>query len=147
VGRPFGGRWFDDVTVPRQMIEVPCQSRSPERNSREGDDWILLSSRQPTATRHKFDRANQVIIDRQINHHAAFALGTQQASTAASAPTWPAWNSAFQAWLERIPDFSLDDPSAVSWSTGQVRGPRKLPLRIRSGQPSAPLVWWPFVVN
>jgi hypothetical protein len=37
---------------------------------------------------------------------------------------------ALQVWLERIPEFSLEDPAAVEWSTGQIRGPRALPLRI-----------------
>ena len=30
-----------------------------------------------------------------------------------------------QVWLERIPNFELVDPSAVTWAGGQVRGPRK----------------------
>ena len=29
VKRPFGGRWFDDVTVPRQMIEENLAAPSP----------------------------------------------------------------------------------------------------------------------
>jgi cytochrome P450 len=37
---------------------------------------------------------------------------------------------ALEVWLERIPVFGLDDPAAVTWATGQVRGPRTLPLRI-----------------
>jgi hypothetical protein len=37
---------------------------------------------------------------------------------------------ALEVWLERIPEFSLADPSAVTWSTGQIRGPRSLPLRV-----------------
>jgi cytochrome P450 len=39
--------------------------------------------------------------------------------------------TALDVWLERIPVFTLDDPSAVRWSVGQIRGPRALPLRIR----------------
>jgi cytochrome P450 len=39
--------------------------------------------------------------------------------------------TALQAWLQRIPEFTLDDPAAVTWSAGQIRGPRTLPLRIR----------------
>jgi hypothetical protein len=38
---------------------------------------------------------------------------------------------ALEVWLERIGGFSLADPAAVTWSTGQVRGPRTLPLRCR----------------
>jgi hypothetical protein len=38
---------------------------------------------------------------------------------------------ALEVWLERIAEFTLADPAAVTWSTGQIRGPRSLPLRIR----------------
>jgi clorobiocin biosynthesis protein CloN6 len=31
VRRPFGGRWFDDVTVPRQMIDDLLAAPSPGR--------------------------------------------------------------------------------------------------------------------
>jgi len=33
-----------------------------------------------------------------------------------------------EEWLKRIPDFRLEDPSAVTWAGGQVRGPRNLPV-------------------
>jgi cytochrome P450 len=97
----------------------------------KADDWILLSY--PAANRDpaQFDRADQVIIDRQINRHAAFGLGIHRCLGAHLGRM--ELRVALQAWLERIPDFSLDDPSAVTWSSGQVRGPRMLPLRIHSG--------------
>jgi hypothetical protein len=38
---------------------------------------------------------------------------------------------ALEAWLERIGEFPLADPAAVTWAAGQIRGPRALPLRIR----------------
>jgi cytochrome P450 len=37
---------------------------------------------------------------------------------------------ALEEWLDRYPDFELSDPSAVTWSGGQVRGPRTLPVTI-----------------
>jgi hypothetical protein len=40
---------------------------------------------------------------------------------------------ALQVWLERIPEFTLADPAAVTWAAGQVRGPRTLPLRLTLG--------------
>jgi len=44
---------------------------------------------------------------------------------------------ALEEWLAKVPEFELADPEAVLWSTGQVRGPRKLPLRIpTAGTPS-----------
>jgi cytochrome P450 len=38
--------------------------------------------------------------------------------------------AALEVWLERIGEFTLADPEAVRWSTGQIRGPRALPLKI-----------------
>ena len=37
---------------------------------------------------------------------------------------------AIEEWLARIPEFELADPDGVRWATGQVRGPRELPVRI-----------------
>jgi len=37
---------------------------------------------------------------------------------------------ALEEWLTRYPDFELAEPSAVTWSGGQVRGPRTLPVAI-----------------
>jgi hypothetical protein len=31
---------------------------------------------------------------------------------------------ALKVWLDRIPAFTLDAPGAVTWSAGQIRGPR-----------------------
>jgi cytochrome P450 len=36
--------------------------------------------------------------------------------------------TAIERFLARVPAFELADPEAVRWSTGQVRGPRVLPL-------------------
>jgi hypothetical protein len=31
---------------------------------------------------------------------------------------------ALEEWMARIPEFRLEDPDAVTWAGGQVRGPR-----------------------
>jgi len=38
--------------------------------------------------------------------------------------------AALEEWMGRYPDFELADPSAVTWSGGQVRGLRTLPVTI-----------------
>jgi cytochrome P450 len=95
----------------------------------KADDWILLSfpaaNRDPT----QFDRADEVVIDREVNRHAAFGLGIHRCVGSHLARM--ELRVALEVWLGRIPDFSLADPAAVTWSTGQIRGPRALPLRIR----------------
>jgi cytochrome P450 len=94
----------------------------------KADDWILLSF--PAANRDpaQFDRAGEVVIDRKVNRHAAFGLGIHRCVGSHLARM--ELRVALEVWLERIPGFSLADPSAVTWSAGQIRGPRALPLRI-----------------
>jgi cytochrome P450 len=95
----------------------------------KADDWILLSF--PAANRDpaQFDRAGEVVIDREVNRHAAFGLGIHRCVGSHLARM--ELRVALEVWLERIPSFTLADPSAVTWATGQIRGPRTLPLRIR----------------
>jgi cytochrome P450 len=94
----------------------------------KADDWILLSF--PAANRDpaQFNRAGEVVIDREVNRHAAFGLGIHRCVGSHLARM--ELRVALEVWLERIPEFSLDDPSAVTWAAGQIRGPRSLPLRI-----------------
>jgi cytochrome P450 len=94
----------------------------------KADDWILLSF--PAANRDpaQFDRAGEIVIDREVNRHAAFGLGIHRCIGSHLARM--ELRVALEAWLERTPEFTLDDPAAVRWSAGQIRGPRTLPLRI-----------------
>jgi len=94
----------------------------------KADDWILLSF--PAANRDpaQFDRAGEVVIDREANRHAAFGLGIHRCVGSHLARM--ELRVALEVWLQRIPEFSLADPSAVTWAPGQIRGPRTLPLRI-----------------
>jgi cytochrome P450 len=96
------------------------------------DDWILLSY--PAANRDpaQFDRAGEVVIDRQVNRHAAFGLGIHRCLGSHLARM--ELRVALSVWLKRFPEFTLADPGAVTWAAGQVRGPRTLPLRIIGGR-------------
>jgi cytochrome P450 len=94
----------------------------------KADDWILLSF--PAANRDpaQFQRADEVVIDREVNRHAAFGLGIHRCVGSHLARM--ELRVALDVWLERIPSFTLLDPAAVTWSAGQIRGPRTLPLRV-----------------
>jgi hypothetical protein len=37
---------------------------------------------------------------------------------------------ALEEWMRVYPEFTLADPAAVTWSAGQVRGPRTIPVRV-----------------
>lgn len=117
-------RAYAPVTMAR-LVKEDMRWRGADMKT---DDWILLSF--PAANRDpaQFDRAGEVVIDRTVNRHAAFGLGIHRCVGSHLARM--ELRVALEAWLERIPAFSLDDPSAVTWSAGQIRGPRTLPLRI-----------------
>jgi hypothetical protein len=116
-------RAYAPVTMAR-LVRQDMHWRGAEMKA---DDWILLSF--PAANRDpaQFDQAAEVIIDREVNRHAAFGLGIHRCLGSHLARM--ELRVALDVWLSRIPAFTLADPAAVSWSTGQIRGPRRLPLR------------------
>jgi cytochrome P450 len=114
--------------APVTMARLVKQDMHWHGADMKADDWVLLSF--PSANRDpaQFDRAGEVVIDREVNRHAAFGLGIHRCVGSHLARM--ELLVALEVWLERISDFRLDDPSAVTWSAGQIRGPRTLPLRI-----------------
>jgi cytochrome P450 len=73
-----------------------------------------------------FDRPDEVLLDREKNPHIAFGVGIHRC--AGSNLARMEMKVAIQEWLKRIPDYRLEDPEAVTWAGGQVRGPRSLPV-------------------
>jgi cytochrome P450 len=123
-------RAYAPVTMARM---VKHDMRWPDVPGQQGvdmkaEDWVLLSF--PAANRdpEQFERADEVVIDRKVNKHAAFGLGIHRCVGSHLARM--ELRVALEVWLERIPEFSLADDAQVTWAAGQVRGPRTLPLRI-----------------
>ena len=94
---------------------------------KEGD-WLLLPF--PAANRDPevFDGADDVRLDRADNRHSAFGLGIHRCLGSNLARM--ELRVALEEWMACYPDFELVDPSLVTWSAGQVRGPRQIPVRI-----------------
>jgi cytochrome P450 len=94
---------------------------------KEGD-WLLLSF--PAANRDPavFNHPELVQLDRARNRHAAFGLGRHRCLGSNLARM--ELRISLEEWLARYPDFELSDPAAVTWSAGQIRGPRTLPVTI-----------------
>jgi cytochrome P450 len=94
---------------------------------KEGD-WLLLPF--PAANRDPevFPDADQVLLDRQENRHVAFGLGPHRCLGSNLARM--ELRVALEEWMARYPDFELADASKLTWSAGQVRGPRSIPVRI-----------------
>ncbi|MFG2072381.1 cytochrome P450 [Nonomuraea maritima] len=117
-------RAYAPVTMAR-LVKEDMQWNGVQMNA---DDWVLLSF--PAANRDpsQFERPDEVVIDREVNRHVAFGLGIHRCVGSHLARM--ELRVALEVWMERIPRFSLVDPATVTWSTGQVRGPRSLPVRI-----------------
>ncbi|MDE2282710.1 MAG: cytochrome P450 [Actinomycetales bacterium] len=92
------------------------------------DDWILLgfpaANRDPSA----FPDADRFVIDRLENRHLAFGLGIHRC--AGSNLARMELRVAIESFIARYPRFALVDPEAVTWSQGQVRGPRSVRVRV-----------------
>jgi cytochrome P450 len=94
---------------------------------KQGDSVLLpfpAANRDPDV----FENADTVIIDREVNRHVAFGLGIHRCLGSNLARL--ELRVAVEVFINRFPKFELADPGAVTWSLGQVRGPRKLPVRI-----------------
>lgn len=117
-------RAYAPVTMARLVREDMDWNGCPMK----AEEWVLLpfpaANRDPAA----FDDPDRVVIDREVNRHAAFGLGIHRC--AGSHLARMELRVALEAWLDAFPRFELADPGAVRWSGGQVRGPRVLPVRV-----------------
>jgi cytochrome P450 len=73
-----------------------------------------------------FENPDHVDFGREKNPHIAFGVGIHRC--AGSNLARMEMKVAIEEWLKRIPNFRLEDPAAVTWAGGQVRGPRKMAL-------------------
>jgi cytochrome P450 len=119
---------FLRVYAPVTMARLVREDQHWNGVDMKAEDWVLLSF--PAANRDpaQFERAGEVVIDRAVNRHVAFGLGIHRCVGSHLARM--ELQIALEVWMERVPNFTLEDASAVTWSAGQVRGPRTLPLLI-----------------
>jgi cytochrome P450 len=114
--------------APVTMARLVREDMSWHGVEMKAEDWVLLPF--PAANRdpEQFERAGEVVIDRKVNRHAAFGLGIHRCVGSHLARM--ELRVALEVWLSRFPEFTLADPDAVHWSSGQIRGPRALPIRL-----------------
>ena len=129
--RPFAVEEFLRFYAPVTMARLVAKDTEFAGRSMRADDWVLLpfpaANRDPEA----FEDAGEFVIDRLRNRHVAFGLGIHRCLGSNLARM--ELTVALEEWMERVPHFELADPAGVTWSTGQIRGPRTLPVRILNG--------------
>ena len=129
--RPFAVEEFLRFYAPVTMARLVAEDTEFAGRSMRADDWVLLpfpaANRDPEA----FEDAGEFVIDRLRNRHVAFGLGIHRCLGSNLARM--ELTVALEEWMARVPHFELADPAGVTWSTGQIRGPRTLPVRILNG--------------
>ncbi len=115
-------RVYSPVTMARVVTEDTEFQGCPMR----AGDKVLLNF--PAANRDPavFDRADEVVLDRQINRHLAFGAGIHRC--AGSNLARMEVQVAIEEWLRQIPEFHVPEGAEVTWAGGQVRGPRSVPV-------------------
>ncbi len=118
-------RAYSPVTMARLVMEDVEFGGCPMK---KGDKVLLnfpAANRDPGA----FDDPDSVLLDRVRNRHLAFGSGIHRC--AGSNLARMELQVALEEWLRVIPRFALEAGADVTWSGGQVRGPRTVPVVLR----------------
>jgi hypothetical protein len=115
-------RFYAPVTMARLVAKDVDFHGCPMKQ----DDWVLLPF--PAANRDPefFEHADEFVIDRKENRHSAFGLGIHRCLGSNLARL--EMKVAIEEFVKRFPSFEL--AAETTWSTGQIRGPRIMPVRI-----------------
>ncbi len=117
-------RAYAPVTMAREVV------RDTELGGCPVPAGVPLLLPFPAANRDPqvFEEPDRVVLDRAANRHVAFGIGIHRCLGSNLARMEV--TVAVDRFLAGTGTFGLDDPASVRWSTGQVRGPRRLPLRL-----------------
>ena len=116
-------RVYSPVTMARDVVTDIEMAGCPMK----AGDKVVMSFPAGNRDPKHFENPDDFIIDRGHNRHFAFGSGIHRCVGSNLARM--EMKVAIQEWLARIPDFELSDPDRVTWTGGQVRGPRTIPVR------------------
>ena len=115
-------RMYSPVTMARYVTEDVEFHGCPMKVG----DKVLMAFPAGNHDPEMFERADEFVIDREHNRHFAFGSGIHRCLGSNLARM--ELRVAIETFLEKVPTFTLSDPSAVVWTGGQVRGPRCVPI-------------------
>jgi cytochrome P450 len=116
-------RVFAPVTMSRIATSDTEVAGCPVPHGRRVTISFPAANRDPSV----FANPDSIQLDRAENRHVAFGSGIHRC--AGSNLARMELRVALQTWMERVGEFSLADPAAVTWAGGQVRGPRSVPVK------------------
>lgn len=92
-------------------------------------DKVLLPFGAGNRDPERFEKADEVIIDRAENRHFAFGIGIHRCLGSNLARM--ELQVALEEWLTRFPNFELTEGETAQWAGTQIRGPREIPVTLR----------------
>jgi cytochrome P450 len=116
-------RYYSPVTMARYVAEDVEFNGCPMKRG----DKVLMAFPAGNRDPEMFEDPDEFRIDRLKNRHFAFGSGIHRCLGSNLARR--ELSVAIETFLERVPTFELADADAVTWTGGQVRGPRRLPIR------------------
>lgn len=115
-------RAYSPVTMARIAVNDTEVAGCPVH----AGDRVLLNFPSGNRDPSKFDRPDEVLIDRAENRHFAFGIGIHRCLGSNVARM--EMQVAIECWLGRFPHFQLEADTEVRWGGAQVRGPREVPV-------------------
>ena len=119
-------RYYAPVTMARQVVADVEVAGCPMRVGEQTTVTFPAANHDPAA----FENAHEFQIDRAKNRHVAFGLGIHRCVGSNLARLEV--TVGIQEWLRAFPNYSLDPAHKTEWASGQVRGPRNIPLLLNS---------------
>ena len=117
-------RAYSPVTMARIAAEDTEIAGCPVH----AGDRVLLNFPAGNRDPDKFERPDEVLIDRERNRHFAFGIGIHRCIGSNLARM--EMRVAVGTWLDRFPTFALRPDVEVRWGGAQVRGPREVPVTL-----------------
>ena len=117
-------RLYAPVTMARKVAQDVEFNGCPMKKN----DWILLPFPAANVDPDVWARAEEFVVDRPENRHWAFGLGVHRCLGSNLARL--EMRVALHEFVTRFPRFELDSSKPMSWSVGQIKGPKVVPLHI-----------------
>ena len=115
-------RYYAPVTMARKVVGETEVAGCPVHPG----DQVLLTFPAANHDPAAFDNPGEFQLDRAKNRHAAFGLGIHRCVGSNLARLELV--VALQEWLRAFPDYELDTSQETTWASGQIRGPRNVPV-------------------
>ncbi len=118
-------RFYAPVTMGRRVVGDTTVTGCPVH----AGDQVLVTFPAANHDPEVFERADEFLIDREVNRHVAFGLGIHRCLGSNLARL--EMKIAFQEWAAAFPEYRLDPDQETTWTSGQIRGPRNIPVILR----------------